>query len=333
MHSSTSSSSERIPARHGIGAMVGSLIVFIALLTTYEYLARSQGFEPAVRDSMAHWSHWRQQVESDSLVFVGDSRITAGIDLEEFKSELPDRNVVQLGIDATQPLAVLDHMLADEDFRGVIVCSFSVNSYAPANAISQKPWIDYYKNRWTLSEKFSYWVKSWLDGSLAMRRSEWGLTSMISTLVRSRALPEPPHRRITPDRSRILDFSTVDTEPIRQSIAERTAKGKPISQEDFLMRFEISEQLLESFMARGGKLVYVVMPLSGEVEKAVKDSSALDDFWGLVKSETNAETISYEEFDGSSSLSVPDGSHLDVTSRSEFSRQLLSKLKQLEVLE
>ena len=206
MHSSTSSSSERVPRKCGWGMIIGSLVAFLAMVSTYEFLARSQGFKPVARDSKAHWCNWRQQVEPDSLVFLGDSRMPAGIDLEVFQSKLPDRRVIQLGIPATKPLAMLEHMLSDEEFKGTIICSFSAESYHPALVASQKPWVDFYEKRWTISEKFSYMVKSRLDATMVSRSSAWGITSMISTLIKKRSLPEPAHRSILFDRSRILDF-------------------------------------------------------------------------------------------------------------------------------
>ena len=310
-----------------MGVLLGSIVVFLLLTLGYEGLARQQGFEPAVRDSMAHWCHWRDQVEPDSLVFIGDSRITAGIDLEVFKAKFPDRKVIQLGIDATKPVALLQHLLQDSSFHGQIVCSFSPNSYSIANLESQQPWIDYYENRWTLSEKFSYGGKRLLDQTFVIRRAEWGITSIISSLARNRSLPKPPHRKILEDRSRLLDFSKVDTKPISQKIAKQIKTQNRLDQDHFSTQFEQSETNLESFLSRGGELVYVVMPVSGDVKDSIAETYPEAIFWNVAKEITKARTIHYLNLNNVDAMTVPDGSHLDDSSRQQFSRSLLKLLE------
>ena len=102
--------------------------------------------------------------------------------------------------------------------------------------------------------------------------------------------------------------------------------AKKLDPEDFSKRFKKSEEQLDKFLARGGKLAYVVMPVAGTVEDAIRQTNSIDKAWDFVKSNTKAVTFNYADHPELKSLSVPDGSHLDFESRTTFSEKLWREL-------
>ncbi|QDU71622.1 hypothetical protein [Mucisphaera calidilacus] len=335
MPSSTSSSSDRLPRKHVISAALGAVVVFVLLLGAYELTARLCGFTPGINDSMANWSAHRDRVadKPGAIAFVGTSRMTAAIDVPLVRERYPDRAVAQLAIDATQPASVLRDLAEDPAFTGVIICSVSPAAFKEETLWSQEPWVVYYEHRWSISEMISYRVGYELDRCLATRQPSWSFISMISTLAKTRTLPTPSHRFITEDRSRCLDFSKVDQDKLRETIAGRRDTLEITPPEQWLANAALMEPGIEQLMERGGRVVYVRLPVAHEPYEYDREVYPRAQYWDALAEATSATMIHFEDVAGMNQIPVPDGSHIDMRSQAELTRLLMDEVERLGVLD
>ena len=131
MPSSTSSSrpkgrqpswaDQRIPPDHWLKSMGLSALIFVAGLALFEGYGRKLGFQPSLRDNTGLWSLNRDKATGNVLAIVGSSRAQLGLDLDAITSETSHNDVVQLSINGSSSLLVLEDLAADSDFTGSVL--------------------------------------------------------------------------------------------------------------------------------------------------------------------------------------------------------------------
>jgi hypothetical protein len=153
VRSSTFNSSRDIPEGLWGPTWLVAAVTVIALLTTLEVLARSQGAEPSLKDGPPAWSVQRQQArgkrgESAPLALIGSSRFQLGIEPDILASVIA-RPVANLAIPASLPFPVLEDLANDSEFEGWVLCDVGAfrqdqdNSTSASSSLSQS-YVDYF---------------------------------------------------------------------------------------------------------------------------------------------------------------------------------------------
>ena len=92
-------------------------------------------------------------------------------------------------------------------------------------------------------------------------------------------------------------------------------------------RFVDTIQAVEKLRARGGKIVFVRFPVSGEL-KALEDRlTPRADLWESLLKRTKVPGIYFEDFPELSSFNCPEWSHLSAGDSVEFSKRLVPHLR------
>ena len=105
--------------RAGTAVVIG-LVVFVMALAGWEFYWRAWGSEPAIRNSPGLWAMQRRRIdngEGHKTVIVGSSRMLFDVQLpvwEQVGGERP----IQLAIEGTSPLPVMEQLADDPDFTG-----------------------------------------------------------------------------------------------------------------------------------------------------------------------------------------------------------------------
>lgn len=104
-------------------AGVTALIVLIALVITWEWYVREQGVTPSYRNSNGLWAEQRRKVNNgagDGWVFTASSRVLFNMQLDVWE-KLDNRRPLQLALEGTSPLSVLEGLAEDIDFTGSVL--------------------------------------------------------------------------------------------------------------------------------------------------------------------------------------------------------------------
>ena len=93
-------------------------------------------------------------------------------------------------------------------------------------------------------------------------------------------------------------------------------------------RFGEAAAAVKKIQARGGKVVFVRFPVTGELKKHEDKMTPRVGPWNRLLKESGAPGIYFEDFPELASFDCPEWSHLSAPDSVEFSRRLVPRLVQ-----
>ena len=106
----------------GRSAWLAALIA-IVLMLAWEAWVRSEGVTPSYRNSEGLWAQQRRTINNgkgDGWVFTGSSRTMFNMQLAVWE-RLDGRRPVQLALEGTSPVSILEGLADDENFTGKVI--------------------------------------------------------------------------------------------------------------------------------------------------------------------------------------------------------------------
>lgn len=354
---STSNFRRAIPSNYKTKHLVLGLLVGLLLILATENMIRMAGGLPDVRDTKELWASNRARASAlgkDVIIIVGSSRVQLGIDLKELE-RFSSKKVVQLAIDGSSYLDILDHLAEDQSVMGTILISSNLQKLY-SNTRNERPrnWIEFYdqnyRNLW--SPKIEQRLKASLQSISALYSNIIPIESLAPILF-SKARIMDPYLTTLPSRERNADYSKVKMpafyinrvirnlgyalphksykshdefahEVIR--ITKEHHKEKEYKAEKFVQL----ESALVKLKSRGVKVAIIHFPLSGLVE-TINDIRYPKRKWDEITSKLNATFIDYRDYP-QLRYNLADGSHLDFRQKGEFTKRLAAILMEKGVI-
>jgi hypothetical protein len=352
---STSSSDfvREIPKLPWRGITVIVFVVVFAAAVAWEIYARSVGYGPTLNPTEDLWAQARRAVKPESVVIIGDSRGWFDLDLDELEKGLGKRPV-QLAMGGGCAYPVLADLINDERFHGTIICSFVPRMFfappgSPPIDKSEKAVRRSHTETW--AQRASQYLAMPLEENIAFLKQD-DLTT--KALLNELPIPDRPNAQVPPNLPPY--FSSIDRERRARMIERCAQPGKlqtrvqqrwlrlfspppppsfmPIdtfmatmqkAQED---RFIDTRKAVEKLRARGGKIVFIRFPVSGEL-KALEDRlNPRPRDWERLLKETKAPGIYFEDYPELATFICPEWSHLSAGDSVEFSKRLVPHLRE-----
>ena len=340
-----------IPALPWRGMTVTVVLVVIAAAAAWEFYCRSIGYGPTLNDNEDLWTQARRRVKPESIVIIGDSRAWFDLDLDELQNGLGKRPV-QLAAGGSCAYPVLADLANDERFHGTIICSvvprmFFAPPGSPPMDRSEKAVRRYHTQ--TLAQRASQYLAMPLEEHVAFLKQE-ELT--LEDLLKRLPIPNRPGALVPPrfppyfqseDRERRARMIEQCAQPgelqsrIQQIWLPLFTPPPPptyIPQEVFTEkmkkvkedRFRDTTAAVAKLRARGGKIVFVRFPLTGEL-KALEDRiTPRTDIWDSLLKRTGTPGIYFEDYPELSGFDCPEWSHLSAGDSVEFTKRLVPHL-------
>jgi len=333
--SSTSNSNHRIPPGSWGRTWLLAALLCTVVLVGYETTWRGFGFTPSIRDDPDGWAVARNRVRSDSVVFVGTSRIQADLDPGVW-AESWAATPVQLAISGGSPLPVLEQLSRDSSFGGSVI-------------LDALPRIlfDAQKNR---EQLVSRWLRSYgkarqSPARMSEARLRMPLTAHIVSFrlspwqFFSRAffrsdISRIPYVTMGADRFMQLDFDKVDCDQridvIYRQIQEQ---GRPAVGVEITETLQRIDKAVSTIRSRGGSVVFVYLPHDGKIRDLENELYPRATYWDVLVASVDAPAIHFADEKTLSAYRCPDGSHLDVRDTAGFTRDLARVVRErLEAL-
>lgn len=353
MPSSTSSSDfvRPIPVLPWRGIMVIVVLIVFAAAAAWEIYVRSIGYAPTLNDTEDLWVQARRRVKPESVVIVGESRPLFDLDLDELEKGLGKRPV-QLALAGSSAYPILADLANDERFHGTVICSIVPGMYfAPGGPLletSEKA-LRRYGNQ-TLAQRASHHLGMLLEEHVAFIKQE-DLT--LDVLLKRLPIPNRPEAQVPPtfppyfqwvDRERRTRMTEQCAQPgelqrrIQQIWLPLFMPPPPptyVPKEAFMAnmgkaveaRFGDTTKAVEKLRTRGGKIVFVRFPNSGEL-KALEDRlNPRTRDWERLLKDTRAPGIYFEDHPELAGFTCPEWSHLSAGDSVEFSKRLVPHLR------
>ena len=302
----------------------------VLLLAGLEGALRALGYRPTVVDDKALWAAQRDLVYSDhgekTVVLLGDCRMQLDSVPQVLAEKFAGRRVVQLAVEQTSPVATLRDLAADQRFDGIVICALNARLLCEDLWDTQQPYVDYYHNDYTLNNKLNRRVSTALQQRLAILHPQLRLDDLLAHLFTTRRLSSPYYLETHADRSRLADYSGVDIEAHRRFTVGRAhwlcvdhSLPTAVKWLDDAMGLEPCVQAIQ---ARGGHVVFMQFPTSGEHWRYDEWTFAKAQYWDAFAAKTSALCIHFRDVPQLAAFTCPDWSHLDRTDAPRFTQEL-----------
>src|SRR5438067_9401365 len=334
------------------GITVVVVLVVIAAASAWELYCRSIGYGPTLEDNEDLWTITRQRVKPESIVIIGDSRGWYDLDLDELQKGLGKRPL-QLAMGGGCGYPVLADLADDKTFHGTIICSFVPRLFlAPPGT---PPWERGEKavrrfHTQTPAQRASQYLAFPLEEHVAFLKQE-ELT--LDDLLKDLPIPNRPGALVPPRLPPY--FGTIDRERRARMIEECARGGKLASaiqqiwiplftlppppsyipqdvfvakiKEAIETRFRDTISAVQKIRGRGGKVVFVRLPVSGGLKILEDQTTPRNQIWDPLLQGTGAPGIYFEDYPELASFSCPEWSHLSAGDSVEFTKRLLPHLR------
>lgn len=359
MPSSISSSKQRLPTLQWPRVLGGALLIFLLFVVIMELRLALRGFRATVLDSESRWIDQRfraSRLGERALILIGGSRMQLAADLDALRSRT-GLEPVQLAIDGSSFLPVLEGLAKDDSIRGTVLVDFSDHllTYRNEAEMSYLWQSNFDLTRQRASMPGFQDIEGWLSDAWRQQLRSYAdgaqpLTSLLTRILSPKATQQ--YLITLPNRSRLADYSKVEMPGFYYSrVIRNLGQEVPITAgmtlNDFeqelrkriealqpttasIERYEQASQQLAAqtaaIQARGGRVYFLMMPKSGWV-KAIDDRRFPQHlFWDRFAATVHAPTLHFEDVPAWNGLQCPDGSHLDIRQRLDFTNTLVDAL-------
>ncbi len=349
----TSSSKERLPKGRW-GLVWGLVLLFCCGSVFYcEYAIRHKGYVPSVIDSVQLWVAERQkasQLGERALILVGGSRAQLGMDMVTLK-EMTPLLPIQLAIDANLSYPVLQDLADDQTITGTLLVALYEGTLQPPTESRASKWVHFYqqnKNRYIEPyRRLDDCIRHGLEEVLVTKLEGAKPSLVIPSLLFRKNAMKGNYLTTNPDRSRDADYSKVEmplfyARRVFRHLGSHVEAEQSHSWEEFFAYHEkiiaetpaadnkiFLEQLEEvigfakKIEQRGGTVVFIRFPTAKLPLKYDMQSFPYELFWKKF-AEKYPKTIHFLDYPALSKFDLPDGSHLDMRDKKEFTTELVS---------
>jgi hypothetical protein len=313
-----------------------ALIVALLLVGLFEAWVRGQGVPPeGYLNSAGSWAEQRRRIdrgEGDAWVFTGSSRVKFNLQVPVWE-RLDGRAPIQLSLEGTSPVRVLEGLAEDEDFTGRVIVGVAPGLFFSGYE-GQARSIDRYEQE-SPSQWLGHRISLLLEPLLSFYDQEFSLSRMLGRLdlpVREGMEWDPEVRKLAyQDRvrnTRMWDRLEYDAE--YRELARRiwAAGWKPFAEREPEYRERMlkkrGEQIeravaaVEKLWARGAEAIFVTMPYEGHYAVSEPDRAPRELTWDRLIEETGALGLHFEDHPEMQGYHLPEWSHMTAAEADRF---------------
>jgi hypothetical protein len=341
-----------------VKAGILALVLVVVFIGSWELYLRSKGIQIAYDDGKELWSDKRAMVyepADKATVLIGSSRNKYDIDIETWK-KLTGDHPIQLAMEGTSPLPVLDDLAKDKNFKGKLLIDVTEGlffSTSPRNTSEPKERIEYYHKR-TPAQRASFVVNHALESEFVfLDRDYFSLNALLDELpVPKRkgvfALPwgcPMDFGRITFDRQNVMTNKFLTDTTIQNKVKglwdfyRKMAPPLPPpgpklnayyvsakAEQDSILAVVKAD--VDKIKARGGQVMFVRTPSSGPYLMGEKMGFPREKFWDRILAVTGCPGIHFEDYPATAHFQCPEFSHLTPADAVVWTKNLVEILKE-----
>jgi len=332
-----------LPEMRAGTAVLIALFAFAIALAGWEVYWRAWGAEPAIRNSPGLWAIQRGRLdhgEGHKTVIIGSSRMLFDVQLpvwEQVGGERP----IQLAIEGTSPLPVMEQLADDPKFTGQLVIGVAPDLFFTGATYMADKFELYPKE--TPSERVAQWLsmtllEPWLafyDEDFALikvlKRQAWPAREGVPNFLSVRKLSVGQADRNT------HMWSKVENDPeyarLCQKIWAQHFGDVPFGSEEVLHKKIVEQidraaQAAAKLRARGVPMVFVRAPTDADYRADENRWFPRATTWNVLLEKTGVPGIHFEDYPAMQGLRVPEWSHLATADAEKYTAALQPLVEQ-----
>lgn len=335
MRSSTSSSDvSKATEQYWRRCWVLTVGIVIGVLLLWEASLRQAGINPDFADNRSLWLSSRQALarpDKSAIAILGASRAQRAIDVDELSNVL-QRPVVQLSVEGTSGLPVLENLAADPRFSGSVIISiapaFSFNrKLSKLDEGDQAAWVKAYVSQ-SRSRRMEQELRLDVQERLAFRAPDAALPRIASSLLHDGEIPGPDYKQTRRNRFVSIDQSRFEREVNQDAIvALYTKNSEPYEEKGFAEIVQYFSAVVNALNNKGSRVYVVRLPSEGKVLAFERQHFPQEKFWNVMKNNIDARFIHFEDYPELDGYLSVDGSHIDAAKANAFTKKFAEVLQ------
>ncbi len=316
----------------------------LVILVSWEMYWRSHGYSPGLEDDKELWAIQRAKIENASkndVVLLGSSRVLFDFQLNEWEQVTGNRPI-QLAAAGTTPLPPFHDIVQNTDFNGTVIVGVTPGLFFSTTYPLAMFWnrvqvrINYYYNR-TYAQRLNHKFSVPLQNNLAFLASDeedWTDDLDLKTLLKRIKIGDRIGPRMPPFY-RFQDIYEDRNVEMKNKMVSDTAFANTIKrvwgfygelmqahppEKDATMAFFLEDA--KKFKARGGNLILIRCPSTGEVRKGESMGLPKHQFWDDLVVQAEVPNYHFEDYEQLKGFECPEWSHLSSPDARKFTTEL-----------
>ena len=326
-----------IPDRPWGGISVVALLLALGLIGAWEARWRAYGVRPGPRNSDESWATQRRRIDHGDgarTVITGASRMLFDIDLDTWE-RLAGERPIQLALQGTTPLPVLEDLAPDPAFTGRVIVGVAPNVFF--SGLAKRGDVVAYFHKQSPAERVGQWLSLHLvepyvafddpDFSLAsvVLRQDWPRRPGMKPGTRVRKLSDSAADRDT------RMWSKVENDPDYRALMQRIwaqeftpldAAGRAELDEKIATQIARAVAVVAKLRARGIDVLFVRAPSGGEYLTYENRDFPRATTWDVLLARTGCRGIHFQDFPELQGYDLPEWSHLAAHEKPRFTEAL-----------
>lgn len=322
-----------------------TLVIVVTVVLSFEIYLRNKGVVIDYDDGPPLWSNNRAMVYEPSdkaIVFIGSSRIKYDLDQATWNS-LTQVHPIQLAIEGSCPRPVLEDLANDPNFKGKLIIDVTEGlffSMAPPNMKTANADVKYFHDR-TPAQRASFEINKVLESQFVfLNKDYFSLNAQLDGLgIQNRLgvfeMPFFPRNfsMITFGRQHYMSDEFVANTAERNHVkanwvffAKMAMSAPPTPPKVYDEIFKKVKESINKIKARGGEVVFVRTPSSGDYYKGESIGFPRDKFWDRLLKETDCTGIHFMDYPAMDHFDCPEFSHLKLSDARVFTKSFFNEL-------
>jgi hypothetical protein len=295
-----------------------------------------------VSDDAGLWCEQRRRLEGAgrcAVAVLGTSRMMSDFDQETFRRRLPHCRAVQIAGPGEGPVRILRDLAEDAQFSGAVICEAGPLVLRRAHWRDLDDYVAKHRTDFFLNDRLNRRIATWFQSRFVLASPHVSLKKTAEWLIRRGCFPRQPRVRLLADRSAVYDHSrTTEAEARRwqedgrRETLAQAGGADDLRAESWLEDMKEVDALAARIRARGGKVVFVRLPVSHGRLAAEEQLFPREMYWDPFASMTCAVAVNFLDLPGGRDFLCPDSSHLDRADAAAFTGALVDELLKRGVL-
>jgi len=328
-----------VPERPWSGIAFGALALALCLLGLWEWHWRAFGVQPGYRNSDGAWAEQRRRInsgEGNALVLIGSSRVLFDVQLPVWSSTQGEQPI-QLALEGTSAVPILEDLAADPDFRGRLLIGVTPGLFFTGFAARQDAIAHHHKQG--PSQRSGHWLSKnllepWLafydpDFALAavVKRWPWPARQGVQVRGEVRKLSVQGAARNTRMWDKVVNDPAY-REIIRNGWRQRLMRAPPTMDTPEKAALVIKAQIQRAVLAvarlraRGVAMVFLRAPSIDELHAAEEAGLPRSKTWDELLKRSGVPGIHFADYPALQGFDQPEWSHLSGPAADEFTARL-----------
>jgi hypothetical protein len=274
------------------------------------------------------------KLSNNDVILLGASRMQADFDLSVFYQHFPTKKAILLALSGRgTSYPVFKDIVKNTNFRGIVIIDETEHTLMEQKSYDQQSFIDYCHTSFSFNRQLNHRISAWLQSKLVFLNPQSSSLRLWGNLLTKNKLPVPFYSKTLFSREQLLDYKRADEKFLKELHDSRLngikSQVKPtfLTPDKWLNETKHWGNLVNKFRARGGRIIFVRMPLSEEIWKFESQITPPEKYWEVFTNKLNVKSLYFADYPDLSNFEFPDTSHLDMRDKPVFTHLLLNHLQ------